>query len=245
MNQSDESLMRKYSEGDLESFHILYSRIAPRWYPVVLNIGRNEEEQKALFLWLFEEIHKARGSFDPGMEFESWILSLITKSKRVELSVKYGEKLLAPNMKFTELVLDWIDQQILPPRKTVLLRFLSLAFVLGLLTEVLTRLGLSVYIEGRTVWDPELGLVTEAFARGVMIGLVSFSVPMFFLTKQERLTLRETRIWLVPTAAVLYVLVRMIYVYFNSGHLSMPLPMTAWAVGILMSGRIATSFHLK
>jgi hypothetical protein len=244
VNQSDEALMRKYSEGDLESFHILYSRIAPRWYPIVLDVGRSEEEQKKLFMWLFEEIHKQRGAYESGKNFDKWIVEVIAKSKRPELSLNYGKKLMAPSLKFTELVLDWIDQQILPPTRTVLLRFLALSLTMGLLAELLTRLGLSFY-DGRTIWDAGLGPVTEAFARGAVIGLVSFFIPIYFLTKSERLALREIRIWLVPSAVVFFVFLRMIYVFFASGYLSLPLPMTAWAVGLLMSGRLATSFHLR
>lgn len=245
MNESDESLMRKYSEGDIESFHLLYSRIAPRWYPIVLNVGRNEDEQKSLFLWLFEEVHLARGSFDLNIGFEAWIKQLLSKSKRSELAAAYGEKLMAPSLKFTEIVLDWIDQQILPPKKTVLSRYLSLVLVIGLFVEFISRVAIALSFEDRSLWDPDLGLVTEAFARGAILGLLSFLIPLFFLTKSERLTLRETRIWIVPSTVVLLVFIRMLYVYFVSGVLLMPLPMTAWAVGILMSGRLATSFHLK
>lgn len=245
MTKSDAALMKEYIEGNLESFHLLYSRIAPRWFHVVQLVATSEQERETLFLWLFQELHKSRTDFDPQRDFDSWIRSLISNSKRAELSLNYGQKLLAPERKFTESVLDWIDDQILPPRKTVLIRYITLAVAFALITEIASRMILAIIQDGRTMWEPGLGNVTEAFARGAVMGIFGFAVPMFFLTSSEKLTLRQMRIWLVPSLVVALVFMRMVYVFMASGFLSLPIPMTAWAVGLLLIGRLGTSFFLK
>lgn len=245
MNTSDEKLMKDYIEGNLESFHLLYSRIAPRWFAVVQAHARSQEEQEKLFLWLFEQIHQSRTSYMPGEDFDAWVRQLISKSNRAALTADYGARLVPPSMKLTELVLDWISEQILPPTKTVLLRYFSLFFVFALVVEVLLRVVILILEPTRHIWDPSLGDVSEAFVRGIAMGLLAFGGPMLFLTRPEKMTLRETRVWSIPVAVIGLVVARMTWVYLASGVFSLPLPMTAWAVGLLLSGRLASNAILR
>jgi len=245
VTSSDDKLMKDYIEGNLESFHLLYSRIAPRWFAVVQSHAHSAEEQEKLFLWLFEQIHQARMTYVAGQDLDDWIRQLIGKSHRAALSTDYGVRLSPPEMRFTEVVLDWINEQILPPAKTVLLRYYSLFFVFALLVEVLLRVVFLLLEPARDLVLFRSGDVSEAFLRGTVMGLMAFGGPMFFLTRPEKLALRETRVWSIPLAVIGLVIARMIWVFSMSGVLSLPLPMTAWAVGLLLGGRMASNAILR
>ncbi len=73
---SDESLMARYADGDLEAFEKLFARYEPRAYAFFLRRTAAPERAEDLYQELFLRIHRARDRYDPTRPFAPWFFQI-------------------------------------------------------------------------------------------------------------------------------------------------------------------------
>ena len=70
---SDEQLFERYTDGDEEGFRLLVERYEPRIQGFLRKRLNDEERVEDLTQDTFLRIHRARGSYDTGRKFSTWI----------------------------------------------------------------------------------------------------------------------------------------------------------------------------
>ena len=73
---SDEALMARYADGDLEAFDQLFRRYEGRAYAFFLRRSGSAERAQDLYQELFLRIHRARDRFDAGRAFAPWLFRI-------------------------------------------------------------------------------------------------------------------------------------------------------------------------
>ena len=67
--EADETLMRRYADGDGAAFEALFRRYEPRAYAYFLRRTGSAERARDLFQELFLHVHRARDRYDPARPF--------------------------------------------------------------------------------------------------------------------------------------------------------------------------------
>jgi len=73
---SDEMIMDRVRQGQLEETSLLYERYYPQLYNFYLRISFNREVSKDLTQNVFMRLLKYRHTYDPGNNFRSWIFRI-------------------------------------------------------------------------------------------------------------------------------------------------------------------------
>ena len=73
---SDEFLMTKYQEGNLESFNLLYSRYSSKLYGYLFKKTKSKEEAAEIFQNTFLKLHRVKNQYDPQKKFSPWFFSI-------------------------------------------------------------------------------------------------------------------------------------------------------------------------
>ena len=73
---SDESLMGRYADGELEAFEELFARYEPRAYAFFLRRTASPDRAEDLYQELFLRIHRARDRYDPDRPFAPWFFQI-------------------------------------------------------------------------------------------------------------------------------------------------------------------------
>lgn len=93
MGLTDEELMIRYQEGDIEAFNALYQRYERRLYAFLGARVKNEDVAE-VFQEVFRKVHQYRFQYDSRYPFAPWIFTVMRnqlidfyrKNKKVELS---------------------------------------------------------------------------------------------------------------------------------------------------------------
>lgn len=76
---SDEGLMARYADGDLEAFEELFNRYEPRAYSFFLRRTASPDRAEDLYQELFLRIHRARDRYDPERPFAAWFFQIANR----------------------------------------------------------------------------------------------------------------------------------------------------------------------
>ncbi len=74
--ESDETLMRAYQQGDEKAFATLYRRHSPKVYGYLRARLRERALVDDVFQATFLKLHKSRGRFDPSYPFVPWLFTV-------------------------------------------------------------------------------------------------------------------------------------------------------------------------
>lgn len=73
---SDESLMARYADGDVEAFDELFRRYEARVHAFFVRRTGSAEQARDLYQELFLRIHRARDVYDAGRPFAPWLFQI-------------------------------------------------------------------------------------------------------------------------------------------------------------------------
>jgi len=73
---SDESLMARYADGEVEAFDELFRRYEARVYAFFVRRTGSAEQARDLYQELFLRIHRARDAYDPERPFAPWLFQI-------------------------------------------------------------------------------------------------------------------------------------------------------------------------
>lgn len=73
---SDEALMARYADGELQAFEELFQRYESRAYVFFLRRTGSPERAQDLYQELFLRIHRARHRYDPSRPFTPWFFQI-------------------------------------------------------------------------------------------------------------------------------------------------------------------------
>ena len=76
---SDEQLMARYADGDLDAFDELFRRYEPRAYAFFFQRTRSHQRAEDLYQELFLRIHRARDRYDPTRAFTPWFFQIANR----------------------------------------------------------------------------------------------------------------------------------------------------------------------
>jgi RNA polymerase sigma-70 factor, ECF subfamily len=68
--------MSRYADGDTRAFVEVYDELAPRLFPYLQKLTRNDAAAEDLLQQTFLRMHDARGRFEPGAAVEPWAFSI-------------------------------------------------------------------------------------------------------------------------------------------------------------------------
>ncbi len=77
--ESDESLMQRYADGDPDAFEELFRRYEPRAYGFFLKRTGSPQRAEDLYQELFLRIHRNRDRYDPARPFAPWFFQIANR----------------------------------------------------------------------------------------------------------------------------------------------------------------------
>jgi RNA polymerase sigma factor (sigma-70 family) len=83
MEVSDEELMQRYADGDIEAFEMLYRRHKGRVLGYLVSRLNDRDEAEEVFQATFAKLHQARRKYRPEIPFLPWIFT-ITRNTMVD-----------------------------------------------------------------------------------------------------------------------------------------------------------------
>lgn len=83
--RTDEQLMARYAEGDLQAFDELYSRYERRLYNYLCRVTGRRDTASELLQDTFLRLHRERKRYRAGSPFRPWIYTIATNLWRSEI----------------------------------------------------------------------------------------------------------------------------------------------------------------
>lgn len=116
MDQTDEQLMQRYQNGDIEAFNIIYKRHRAKVFSYVAKRLFDKSVQEEVFQNIFLKFHRSRNSYNKKFQLIKWIYTICRselydycKKKKIQ-TIPFDENISTHKLESKKLSLIDIDE---------------------------------------------------------------------------------------------------------------------------------------